>query len=137
MPNDDVAAFVAYFATRLRDMSFPVVAKHVFDVPEERRKDPTLRGSTFWAHLAHDRVVGSGPYQFVEWKTDDQLVVERNDQTRDRHLDLILVGDTGGEFLQPDPRSRQCPGQPPAAPRAGPAEDLVGDAGDDRDAEQA
>ena len=64
-------------ATRLRDMSFPVIAKHVFDHPEERRKDPTLRGSTFWSHLAHDRVVGSGAYKFVEWKTDDQIVVER------------------------------------------------------------
>jgi hypothetical protein len=80
-------------ATRLRDMSFPVVARHVFDNPEERRKDPTLRGSTFWAHLAHDRVVGSGPYRFVEWKTDDQLVVERWEDypfTKPRFARLVM-----------------------------------------------
>ena len=64
-------------ATRLRDMSFPVIAKHVFDNAAERRNDPTLRASTFWSHLAHDRVVGSGAYKFVEWKTADQVVVER------------------------------------------------------------
>jgi peptide/nickel transport system substrate-binding protein len=64
-------------ATRMRDMQFPVIAKHVFDQPEERRKDPTLRSSAFWAHLAYDRVVGSGPYRLVEWKTNDQIVVQR------------------------------------------------------------
>jgi peptide/nickel transport system substrate-binding protein len=80
-------------ATRLRDMQFPVIAKHVFDVPEERRKDPTLRLSTFWSHLAHDRVVGSGAYTLVEWKTDDQIVVERWEDypfTKPRFKRLVL-----------------------------------------------
>jgi peptide/nickel transport system substrate-binding protein len=80
-------------ATRLRDMQFPVIAKHVFDQPEERRKDPTLRGSTFWSHLAHDRVVGSGPYKFVEWKTADRVVVERWEDypfTKPRFARLVL-----------------------------------------------
>ncbi|HVR28448.1 MAG TPA: ABC transporter substrate-binding protein [Thermoanaerobaculia bacterium] len=80
-------------ATRMQDMSFPVVAKHVFDRPEERRKDPTLRGSSFWAHLAHDRVIGSGPYRFVEWRTNDQITVERWEDypfTRPRFARLVL-----------------------------------------------
>jgi peptide/nickel transport system substrate-binding protein len=93
--DDHTVQFVhrEVIATRLRDMSFPVIAKHVFDHPEERRNDPTMRGSTFWSHLAHDRVVGSGPYRFVEWKTADQVVVERWEDypfTKPRFARLVL-----------------------------------------------
>jgi peptide/nickel transport system substrate-binding protein len=93
--DDHTVQFVhrEVIATRLRDMLFPVIAKHVFDVPEERAKDPTMRSSPFWAHLAHDRVVGSGPYRLVEWKTDDQIVVERWEDypfTKPRFARLVL-----------------------------------------------
>jgi peptide/nickel transport system substrate-binding protein len=93
--DDHTVQFVhrEVLATRMRDMAFPVVARHVFDNQEERRKDPTLRGSSFWAHLAHDEVIGSGPYRFVEWKTDDQVVVERWEDypfTKPRFARLVL-----------------------------------------------
>ncbi|MEE2775783.1 MAG: ABC transporter substrate-binding protein [Acidobacteriota bacterium] len=64
-------------ATRMRDMQFPIIPKHIFDIPEERAKDPTLRSSEYWSDRARRKIVGSGPYRFVEWHSNAQIVVER------------------------------------------------------------
>ncbi len=64
-------------ATRMRDMSFPVIPKHVFDVPAEREADPTMRSSEFFVERARRQITGSGRYRFVEWQSNSQVVVER------------------------------------------------------------
>ncbi len=64
-------------ATYMRDMALPVIPRHIFDVPAERAKDPTLRSSEYYSNYGHREIVGSGPYRFVEWRANDQIVVER------------------------------------------------------------
>lgn len=64
-------------ATKMMNMSFPVIPKHIFDNPEERAKDPSMKLSAYYNHYAREEVIGNGPYRFVEWITNDRIVVER------------------------------------------------------------
>jgi peptide/nickel transport system substrate-binding protein len=58
-------------------MGFPILPMHIFGKPEELAKDPTLSRSDYYNHYNREEIVGSGPYKFVEWKTNDRLIVER------------------------------------------------------------
>jgi peptide/nickel transport system substrate-binding protein len=58
-------------------MGFPIMPKHIFGKPEELAKDPTLSRSEYYNHYNRDEIVGCGPYKFVEWKSNDRLVVDR------------------------------------------------------------
>ncbi|MCH8333800.1 hypothetical protein IIC65_07700, partial [Candidatus Sumerlaeota bacterium] len=59
------------------NMRFPILPKHIYDNPKERANDPTLRLSSYYNRYNRIEVIGSGPYRFVEWKTNDRLIVER------------------------------------------------------------
>jgi peptide/nickel transport system substrate-binding protein len=65
--------------TNLGALSFPVIPRHIWDVPVERAKDPTLRASEYFNHYGREEIVGSGPYRFVESVPRDRVVVERWD----------------------------------------------------------
>jgi peptide/nickel transport system substrate-binding protein len=64
-------------ASRMRDMYFPVLPRHIWDRPEIRAKDPTLRFDPYWTARSRERVVGSGAYRLVEWKQNERLVLDR------------------------------------------------------------
>ncbi|MEM7314434.1 MAG: ABC transporter substrate-binding protein, partial [Planctomycetota bacterium] len=64
-------------ATYMRDMALPVIPKHIFDNSEERAKDPTLRSSEYFSRHGHREVIGSGSYRLVDWRANDQIIVER------------------------------------------------------------
>ena len=66
-------------ATRFMDMNFPIIPEHIWGNPGERLKEPSLRSGEYFSHYAFDEVVGSGPYKLVEYRTNDQVVVERWD----------------------------------------------------------
>ncbi|MCL5271093.1 MAG: ABC transporter substrate-binding protein [bacterium] len=61
------------------NMSFPIIPKHIFGVPGELAKDPSLRTSDYYNRYNRVKIVGSGPYRFVEWITNDRIVLERWD----------------------------------------------------------
>ncbi len=86
-------------ATQMMNMSFPLIPKHIFDNPEERAKDPSLKMSPYYNHYAREEIIGNGPYRFVEWTTNDRIVVERWEDytlTKPRFKRQILK-------IQPDP----------------------------------
>lgn len=64
----------------MMNMAFPVIPKHIFGNPEERAKDPSLSRSAYYNHYNREEIVGSGSYKFVEWRSNDRLVVERWDE---------------------------------------------------------
>lgn len=91
-------------ATRMRDMSFPIIPKHIFDNEAERRNDPTFRASEFFNHYNRDEVIGSGPYRLVEYRTNDRVIVERWDdypfaRPRFQRQILKIVPDTNIALL--------------------------------------
>ena len=85
--------------TRMMNMAFPVVPRHIFDNPTERARDPTMRESAYFIHYARDEVVGSGPYRLVEWRSQDRIVVERWEDSplRKAHFKRQILK------IQPDP----------------------------------
>jgi peptide/nickel transport system substrate-binding protein len=60
-----------------RHMGFPLMPKHIFGKPEEMAKDPSLSRSEYYNHYNREEVVGCGPYKFVEWRTNDRLILDR------------------------------------------------------------
>ncbi|MFP6583354.1 MAG: ABC transporter substrate-binding protein [Candidatus Hydrogenedentota bacterium] len=60
-----------------QNIGFPILPKHIYGKPDELAKDPTMSRSDYYVHLAREGVVGGGPYKFVEWRTNDRLVVNR------------------------------------------------------------
>ncbi|MFH0979968.1 MAG: ABC transporter substrate-binding protein, partial [Planctomycetota bacterium] len=58
-------------------LGFPIVPRHVF--APLKSADPTLSHSDP-AVAANRHPVGNGPYRFVEWRDDEQIVLERWDQ---------------------------------------------------------
>lgn len=57
-----------YFRSFTFSSGFPILPKHIFDTGEE-----------FNSHPAGRHPVGNGMYKFVEWKTDQKIVLERNE----------------------------------------------------------
>jgi peptide/nickel transport system substrate-binding protein len=66
-------------ATNQWNIGFPVIPKHVYDNPAERKKDPTLSASDYFNRYNREGVVGNGAYKLVKWAANDQLVYERWD----------------------------------------------------------
>ena len=71
--------FTGLLAPRLRleALSFPIVPRHILGNPAERVADPTLRSSVYYNRYGREAVIGSGPFRFVEWRSNDRLVLER------------------------------------------------------------
>ncbi|MFP6596777.1 MAG: ABC transporter substrate-binding protein [Candidatus Hydrogenedentota bacterium] len=60
-----------------QNMGFPIIPKHIYGKADELANDPTMSRSDYYVHLSREGVVGAGPYKFVEWRTNDRVVVER------------------------------------------------------------
>lgn len=63
--------------TYMLNMSFPIIPKHILGKPEEREKDPSLKMSEYYNRFNRSAPVGSGPYRFVKWLSNDRVVFER------------------------------------------------------------
>ena len=63
-------------ATNKWNMLFPIIPKHIFDNPEERAKDPTLKSSEYFNHYNRTEIIGSGAYKLVNWIPNDRLEYE-------------------------------------------------------------
>jgi peptide/nickel transport system substrate-binding protein len=63
--------------TNAMNMSFPIIPAHIYGKADEREQDPSLQRSAYYNTHNRDKIVGSGPYRFVEWITNDRIVVER------------------------------------------------------------
>jgi len=61
-------------ATRLWNLIFPIIPKHIFEV--DKTNNPDLLSGTYYNQQAR-HPVGSGPYKIVEWIENDKIVVER------------------------------------------------------------
>ena len=68
-------------ATRMRDMALPVIPRHIFDQPEQRAEDPTMRTNAYYSRYGREEIIGSGPYRFVRWAQNAEIVVERWEQS--------------------------------------------------------
>lgn len=71
--------FTGLLAPRLRleALAFPILPRHILNHPAERTADPTLRSSVYYNRYGREDVIGSGPFRFVEWRTNDRVVLER------------------------------------------------------------
>jgi peptide/nickel transport system substrate-binding protein len=58
---------------------FPIVPEHIWNNPEERAADPSLKNSEYHNYWAREELVGNGPYRFVEWVASNRIVLERWD----------------------------------------------------------
>lgn len=61
-------------ATRLWNLLFPVIPKHIF--ARHKEEFPDLQTGEYYVRQAREPV-GSGPYRFVEWKENTRIVFER------------------------------------------------------------
>ena len=59
---------------------FPILPEHIWNKPDERQKDPTLKSSEYHNYWSRDEVIGNGPYRLVDWISGDRIVVERWDE---------------------------------------------------------
>ncbi len=64
-------------ALRVDNLYFPIVPKHLLDVPEERAKDPSMRASTYYNRYMRELGIGNGAYRLVDWIVGDRVIVER------------------------------------------------------------
>jgi peptide/nickel transport system substrate-binding protein len=61
-------------ATRLWNLLFPIIPKHIFE--KEKEKHPDLKTGEYYTKQSR-MPVGNGPYRIVEWRENDKIVVER------------------------------------------------------------
>ncbi len=128
--DDRTVVYVHKKATPINtmNMAFPVIPKHIFGNPEERAKDPSMSRSDYYNHYNREEIVGSGSYKFVEWRSNDRLVVERWDEFEvgdirrapfkriifkvqpDRNIALLLFkkGELDECWLTPSQFATQC-----------------------------
>jgi peptide/nickel transport system substrate-binding protein len=93
---DDLTVRVLYgrpFAPALESWGMGIIPRHVFE------------GTDFNAHPAHRRPVGTGPYRFVEWKTDEKIVLAANPDyfegpPRIQRIIMRVIPDAGVQFLE-------------------------------------
>jgi len=62
------------FAPSLESWSIGIIPKHIFQPTENRN---SWKGD-FNSHPANRNPIGTGPYKFVEWKTDEKIVLTVN-----------------------------------------------------------
>jgi len=81
------------FSPGLESWGMGIVPRHIFE-----------RGD-FNNHPANRQPIGTGPYKFIEWKTDEQIVLEANDDYFEGrpYIDRIIyriVPDQAVQFLE-------------------------------------
>jgi len=70
--------------------------RHIYDPDHLLEKNAEAFGEYFNNHPNNRNPIGSGPYKFLEWKTSDQIVLERDtnywrgDQPNTGYLDRII-----------------------------------------------
>ncbi len=64
-------------ATRHWNLSFPIIARHIFE--KEKEQHPDLRTGDYYNRQAR-MPVANGAYRIVEWRENDRIVVERWDE---------------------------------------------------------
>ncbi len=84
-PDDYTVVFTwakPYFLSFESSATMPIVPKHIFD-----------DGQDFNTHPAGRTPVGNGMYRFVEWKTNQELVLQRNEDYYGRkpHIKKIIT----------------------------------------------
>ncbi len=62
------------FATRLWNLEFPIIPKHIYEV--DKTNNPDLITGEYYNRQSRNPI-GNGPYKFVEWQENDKIVVER------------------------------------------------------------
>jgi len=63
-------------ATAQWNLLFPIIPKHVF--AKEKKEHPDLKTGSYYNRQSR-HPVGNGLYRIVEWKDNDKIVVERNE----------------------------------------------------------
>ncbi|MCH9022361.1 MAG: hypothetical protein IID32_06320 [Planctomycetes bacterium] len=63
-------------ATAQWNLLFPIIPKHVFS--KEKKEHPDLKTGPYYNRQSR-HPVGNGMYRIVEWKENDKIVVERNE----------------------------------------------------------
>ncbi|MEN6625702.1 MAG: ABC transporter substrate-binding protein [Candidatus Sumerlaeia bacterium] len=88
-------------ATNVWNINFPIVPKHIFDNPAERKAHPNMVDGPYYNKYNRETIVGSGPYKLVEWIANDRLVYERWDGYKGTkpHFKRIIMK------IQPDPQT--------------------------------
>jgi peptide/nickel transport system substrate-binding protein len=84
-PDDYTVVFKwkkPYFLSFSTSAEIPVLAKHIFDTGEE-----------FNLHPAGRRPMGNGMFKFVRWTTNEEVVLERNEDYYGRkpHIKRIII----------------------------------------------
>lgn len=64
-------------ATNLWNISFSIIPEHIYNKPAERKADPTLKSSDYYANCNFEGVIGSGPYKLAEFVPNDHITLER------------------------------------------------------------
>ncbi len=63
-------------ATRLWNLFFPIVPKHVFE--KEKARHPDLLGGEYYQGQGR-RPIGNGPFRMVQWQSNNRIILERWD----------------------------------------------------------
>jgi peptide/nickel transport system substrate-binding protein len=63
-------------ATRLWNLSFPIIPKHIFE--KDKANHPDLKTGDYYNQQARNPI-GNGPYRLVEWSESSKIVLERWD----------------------------------------------------------
>ncbi len=58
--------------------NLPALPRHIFDPDNLLESNPEAFGEYFNNHPNSRHPIGTGPYTFVEWKTSDQIVLQRD-----------------------------------------------------------
>jgi len=85
------------YAPALESWSMGIIPKHIFEnIP---------KGYDFNSHPANRNPVGTGPFKFVEWKTDEKIVLVANDDYFEGrpYIDRVMfriIPDQSVQFLE-------------------------------------
>ncbi|MFQ5866431.1 MAG: peptide-binding protein [bacterium] len=81
------------FSPGLESWGMGIIPKHIFEKGD------------FNSHPANRHPIGTGPYKFVEWKTDERILLEANDDYFEgrpyiNHIIYRIVPDQAVQFLE-------------------------------------
>ncbi|MCE5228824.1 ABC transporter substrate-binding protein [bacterium] len=83
------------------NISYPIIPKHIYDNPVERKAHPDLISGPYYNKYNREGVVGFGPYKLAQWIPNDRLVYERWEDykgTKPYFKRIIMK-------IQPDPQT--------------------------------